>query len=75
MPGFSTAAVITESGLFLRVNDKNKFMNGKTALEKLTEIHEAHLNGSFLMLKNTSRELQCLLNMVHIVFIVFQILL
>ena len=48
MPGFSTAAVITESGLFLRVNDKNKFMNGKTALEKLKEIHEAHLNGSFL---------------------------
>ena len=48
MPGFSTAAVITESGLYLRVNDKNKFMNGKTALEKLNEIHKVYTNGNFL---------------------------
>ena len=47
MPGFSTAAVITESGLYLRVNDKNKFMNGKTAYEKLQEIHTKFTNGNF----------------------------
>ena len=49
MPGFATAAVITESGLYLRVNDKNKFMNGKTAYEKLNELHQKFTNGNFIL--------------------------
>ena len=36
--GFSTAVTITENGLFLRVNDKNKLITGKTAYEKMKEI-------------------------------------
>ena len=35
--GFSTAVAITESGLFLRVNDKNKLITGKTVLDKMNE--------------------------------------
>ena len=36
--GFSTAVSITESGLYLRVNDKNKLITGKTALDKINDI-------------------------------------
>ena len=36
--GYSTAVSITENGLFLRVNDKNKLITGKTALDKMKEI-------------------------------------
>ena len=36
--GFSTAVAITENGLFLRVNDKNKLITGKTAYDKMSEI-------------------------------------
>ena len=35
--GFSTAVTITESGLFLRVNDKNKLITGKTVYDKIEE--------------------------------------
>ena len=35
--GFSTAVTITESGLFLRINDKNKLITGKTVYDKLEE--------------------------------------
>ena len=47
MPGYGTAACITESGLYLRINDKNKFISGKTAYQKLKEIKEKSKNGSF----------------------------
>ena len=40
--GFSTAVSITENGLFLRVNDKNKLITGKTAYDKMREIGERH---------------------------------
>ena len=36
--GYSTAVTITESGLYLRVNDKNKLITGKTVYEKIEEI-------------------------------------
>ena len=38
MPGYSTGAIITESGFFLRVGLKNKFINGTTCLEKINEL-------------------------------------
>ena len=36
--GFSSAVCITETGLFLRINDKNKLITNKTAYEKILEI-------------------------------------
>ena len=42
--GFSTAVAITENGLFLRVNDKNKLITGKTAYEKMSEIGKKYGN-------------------------------
>ena len=36
--GYSTAVTITENGLFLRLNDKNKLVTGKSAYEKMVEI-------------------------------------
>ena len=36
--GYSTAVTITENGLFLRLNDKNKLITGKSAYEKMMEI-------------------------------------
>ena len=47
LPGYGSAACITESGLFLRINDKNKFISGKTAHQKLLEIKDKNKNGSF----------------------------
>ena len=35
--GYSTAVTITESGLFLRINDKNRLISGKTVLDKMKE--------------------------------------
>ena len=35
--GYSTAVTITESGLFLRINDKNKLITGKTVFDKFEE--------------------------------------
>ena len=35
--GYSTAVCITENGLFLRINDKNKMVTGKTAYDKMIE--------------------------------------
>lgn len=52
LPGYGTAACITESGLYLRVNDKNKFISGKTALQKLIEIKNKNKNGSFFEAAN-----------------------
>ena len=49
MPGFSSSAVITESGLLLRINDKNKFLSGKTAYEKIYSLRREYKdNNSFL---------------------------
>lgn len=53
--GYSTAVCITEAGLFLRINDKNKLITGKTAYEKMLEI--ARSNGGNLMDQNTRNEI------------------
>ena len=47
LKGYGTAAVITECGLYLRVNDKSKFISGKSALDKLKELKNKHQNGDF----------------------------
>ena len=36
--GFITSAHITENGLYMLINNKNKFISGKTALKKMLEI-------------------------------------
>ena len=36
--GYTTAAHITENGLFMLINNRNKLISGKTALQKMTEI-------------------------------------
>ena len=36
--GFITSAHITESGLYMLINNKNKYISGKTALKKMFEI-------------------------------------
>ena len=43
--GYSTAVCITERGLFLRINDKNKMITGKTAYEKMIELSKNY-NGN-----------------------------
>ena len=43
--GYSTAACITERGLLLRINDKNKMITGKTAYEKMLELSKKY-NGN-----------------------------
>ena len=43
--GYSTAVCITENGLFLRINDKNKMITGKTAYEKMSELSKKY-NGN-----------------------------
>ena len=53
--GYSTAVCITEDGLFLRINDKNKLITGKTAYEKMLEI--AKNNGGNLLDDNTRRDI------------------
>ena len=42
--GFSTAVTITESGLYLRLNDKNKLITGKTVYDKITELGRRYQN-------------------------------
>ncbi len=53
--GYSTAVCMTEAGLFLRMNDKNKLITGKTAYEKMLEI--AKSTGGNLCDENTRREI------------------
>ena len=48
MPGYSTNVVITESGIFLRVGIKNKFINSKTCLEKIMELQNKFRNGEYM---------------------------
>ena len=40
--GYSTAVCITETGLFLRISDKNKMITGKTAYEKKLELSKRY---------------------------------
>ena len=47
MPGYSTSVNTTDSGLFLRVSFKNKFVHGKTALSKIEEFQKTCKNGVF----------------------------
>ena len=42
--GYSTAVTITESGLFLRINDRNRLITGKTVLDKMREFEMKHKN-------------------------------
>ena len=53
--GYTTAVCITEAGLFLRINDKNKLITGKTAYEKMLEI--ARINKGNFLDENTRREI------------------
>ena len=36
--GYITSAHITENGLFMQINNRNKYISGKTALQKINEI-------------------------------------
>ena len=47
--GYSTAVCITEKGLFLRINDKNKMITGKTAYDKIIELSRKY-NGDQVLL-------------------------
>ena len=40
--GYSTAVCITETGLFLRISNKNKMITGKTAYEKMLELSKRY---------------------------------
>ena len=42
--GYSTAVTITESGLYLRINDKNKLITGKTVFDKFEEFRRRYGN-------------------------------
>ena len=47
MPGYSTNVSITESGIYLRVGIKNKFINSKTCLDKIIELQNNYKNGEY----------------------------
>ena len=36
--GYITSAYITENGLYMQINNRNKYISGKTALQKMSEI-------------------------------------
>ena len=42
--GYMTSVQITESGYFMRINDVNKIISGKSALKKILEIREENRN-------------------------------
>lgn len=52
--GYVTSAHITENGLFMKINNRNKLISGKTAFEKMKEIRDK--------LKLSSKELNDKLN-------------
>ena len=54
--GYSTAVCITENGLFLRINDKNKMITGKTAHDKMIEFGKKY-HGNMLD-ENCQREIK-----------------
>jgi len=47
MPGYSTNVALTESGMYLRVGLKNKFINGTTCLDKINDLSKKYKNGDF----------------------------
>ena len=53
--GYSTAVTITENGLFLRLNEKNKLITGKSAYEKMVEIGRRY--GNNLRSEESQREI------------------
>ena len=54
--GYSTAICITENGLFLRINDKNKMITGKTAYEKITQFSQKY--GGNILDENCLRDIK-----------------
>ena len=54
--GYSTAVCITENGLFLRLNDKNKMITGKTALTKILELTKKYKGN--MMDENCQRDIK-----------------
>ena len=44
--GYMTSAHITENGLFIKINNRNKFISGKTAFQKMIEIRKNLLYNS-----------------------------
>jgi hypothetical protein len=42
--GYITSAHITENGLFMQINNRNKYISGKTALQKMNEIRSELLD-------------------------------
>ena len=54
--GYSTAVCITENGLYLRINDKNKMITGKTAYDKMIEFGKRY-RGNMLD-ENCQREIK-----------------
>ena len=46
LPGYSTGSIITDSGLYLRIIDRTKFISGKTAYDKLKEIFDKNKHNS-----------------------------
>jgi aubergine-like protein len=48
MPGYSTNVMITESGIFVRVGIKNKFINSKTCLDKIRDLQDHYRNGEYM---------------------------
>ena len=40
--GFITSSQITENGLFMQINNRNKLISGKTALQKINEIRNKY---------------------------------
>ena len=57
--GYSTAVTITESGLFLRINDKNKLITGKTVFDKFEEFGRRY---------RSLRSEECMRNIVDYIF-------
>ena len=55
--GYITAAVITENGLYMQVNNRSKYISGKTALEKINEIKDkCGKNVSILEIKDKIKD-------------------
>ena len=53
MPGYASNVVLTETGIFLRVLFKSKFINGNTCLERIHQLSKQYKNGEY---KNAIRD-------------------
>ena len=56
--GFITSAHITESGLYMLINNKNKLITGKTALKKMIEIRNKLKEKKNLKIKEIFEEIR-----------------